>query len=54
MKTVGIDVTQGKASADGAEQKVGVVKNTVSLIKKTQLEMDVMDHLVDIMNINVC
>ena len=54
VRTVGIDAMQGKASANGAEQKVGVVKNTVSLISRTQLEMDVMDHLVDIMNINVC
>ena len=46
MRTVGIDAKQGKASADGVAQKVGVVK-------RVQLEMDVMDHLVELMGINV-
>ena len=46
MKTVGINAIQSKASADGAEQKVCVVI-------RAQLEMGVMDHLVEIMNLNV-
>ena len=46
VKTVGIDAIQSKASADGAEQKDGVVI-------RAQLEMDVMGYLVEIMNFNV-
>ena len=46
VKTVGINAIQSKASADGAEQKVCVVI-------RAQLETSVMDHLVEIMNLNV-
>ena len=46
MRTVGIDAKQGKASADGVAQKVGVVA-------KPQQEMDAMVLLVEKMDINV-
>ena len=46
VKTVGINAIQSKASADGAEQKVCVVI-------RAQLETSVMDHLVEITNLNV-
>ena len=46
VKTVGINAIQSKASADGAEQKVCVVI-------RAQLETSGLDHLVEIMNLNV-
>ena len=44
--TVGIHAIQRKESVHGVAQKVGVVK-------RAELEMDVMGHSVEVMGINV-